>query len=124
MVTAAMPFNASTVAVLKNLILEGNFAIPSYVSVECSTLLRSILKKKPEKRVTLEDISKSVWMKNDGGWMDGDSGYRSHPRLGAENMSDTEQAVFSELLQLGINEQILKQDLMLGVRSPIIATYR
>ena len=119
-----MPFNAGTVALLKNLILEGNFSIPSYISVECATLIQSILQKKPKNRASLDDISRSVWLKNEDGWTDGDTGYRSYPRLGSDSLSNTEQTVFEELLNIGINEQILRQDIMLGVRSPIIATYR
>lgn len=126
MVTASMPFHATTVAALKNLILEGSFNIPSYVSPNCSALLRNILKKKPTSRASFEDISSSDWMSGLGseGWVEGDLGYRSCPRLGSDNLSNSEVEVLEELEALGITESVLKQDLMLGVRSPVIATYR
>ena len=121
-----MPFHATTVAALKNLILEGSFNIPSYVSPNCSALLRNILKKKPTSRASFEDISSSDWMSGLGseGWVEGDLGYRSCPRLGSDNLSNSEVEVLEELEALGITESVLKQDLMLGVRSPVIATYR
>ena len=124
MVTAHMPFHASTVNSLKNLILEGNFTIPSHVSVECSTLLRSILKKKPSQRASLTDISESVWVGGSGEWIQAEAGYRGYPRLGSDNLSETEKRVFDQLSEIGISQAILKQDIMLGVRSPVIATYR
>ena len=97
-------------ATLKNLILDGNFSIPSYISIEASTLLQSILKKKPKQRLSLNDILKSVWIKNEtGSWIDGDAGYRSYPRLGSDNLSSAEQTTFEELQLIGITEQILRQ---------------
>ena len=124
MVTAHMPFHASTVNSLKNLILEGNFTIPSHVSVECSILLRGILKKKPSQRASLTDISESVWVGGSGEWIQAEVGYRGYPRLGSDNLSETEKRVFDQLSEIGISQAILKQDIMLGVRSPVIATYR
>ena len=40
MVTASMPFNASTVAALKTLILAGKFTVPSYISPACGSMNR------------------------------------------------------------------------------------
>ena len=113
MITATMPFNAGSVALLKNLILDGNFTIPSFVSVEASTLLQNILKKKPKQRSSLSDILKSVWIKNEtGSWIEGEAGYRSCPRLGSDSLSSAEQTTFDELQQMGITEKILRQAVM------------
>ena len=45
-------------------------------------------------------------------------------RLGSPNLSDTEKAVQHQLAGMGITEEMLRQDINQGVRSPIIATYR
>ena len=126
MVTASMPFNASTVAALKTLILAGKFTVPSYVSSACGSLLRSILQRKSSNRPDLGDILASDWMAEAGAWIEADPGYRSCPRLGAmkEDLTEAEIIVMEELEQLGITEAVLRQDIMLGVRSPVIATYR
>ena len=126
MVTASMPFNASTVAALKTLILAGKFTVPSYVSPACGSLLRSILQRKSASRPDLGDILTSDWMAEAGAWIEADPGYRSCPRLGAmENeLTEAEIIVMEELEQMGITENVLRQDIMLGVRSPVIATFR
>ena len=62
MVTGSMPFNASTVAALKTLILAGKFTVPSYVSPACGSLLRSILQRKSSSRPDLTGIMASDWM--------------------------------------------------------------
>ena len=126
MVTASMPFNASTVAALKTLILAGKFTVPSYVSPACGSLLRSILQRKSASRPDLGDILTSDWMAGAGAWIEADPGYRSCPRLGAmeDELTEAEIIVMEELEQMGITENVLRQDIMLGVRSPVIATYR
>ena len=45
-------------------------------------------------------------------------------RLGSPNSSDTEKTVQLQLAGIGITEEMLREDINLGVRSPIIATYR
>ena len=126
MVTASMPFNASTVAALKTLILAGKFTVPSYVSPACSSLLRSVLQRKSSSRPDLGDILTSDWMAEAGAWIEADPGYRSCPRLGAveDDLTEAEILVMEELEQMGITEAVLRQDIMLGVRSPVIATFR
>ena len=126
MVTASMPFNASTVAALKTLILAGKFTVPSYVSPACGSLLRSILQRKSANRPDLGGILASDWMAEAGAWIEADPGYRSCPRLGAmeDELTEAEIIVMEELEQMGITESVLRQDIMLGVRSPVIATFR
>ena len=57
-------------------------------------------------------------------WPSEDRGYRPYPRLAAENLSDSEKAVFQELSELGVSTQLLRQEMVQGVRSPAIAAYR
>ena len=126
MVTGSMPFNASTVAALKTLILAGKFTVPSYVSPACGSLLRSVLQRKSSSRPDLTGITASEWMAEAGAWIEADPGYRSCPRLGAteDDLTEAEILVMEELEQMGITEAVLRQDIMLGVRSPVIATFR
>ena len=51
-----MPFKGATVAELKNAILDGHFAMPDYLSAHCADLIASILKRKSEWRLTLQQV--------------------------------------------------------------------
>ena len=54
-------------------------------------------------------------------WPTEDRGYRPYPRLGAENLADSEKTVFQQLEGLGVSTKLLRQEM---VRSPAIASYR
>ena len=56
-------------------------------------------------------------------WQPGEADYKPHPRLGGD-LSSAETEVLARLRELGISEQTLRGEMMLGVRSPVIATYR
>ena len=56
-------------------------------------------------------------------WQPGEADYKPHPRLGGD-LSQAEREVLARLEQLGISEETLRGEMMLGVRSPVIATYR
>ena len=57
-------------------------------------------------------------------WPNEDRGYRPYPRIAAENLSNSEKAVFQELSELGVSTKLLRQEMVQGVRSPAIAAYR
>lgn len=63
MVTGQMPFKAATVTTLKKLILDADFIIPDYVSVECSWLIRSLLQRNPRNRLETKDVQEDKWLK-------------------------------------------------------------
>jgi serine/threonine-protein kinase NIM1 len=123
LVTGSMPFRAPTVASLKAAILEGSFSCPASLSPDCDDLIVSMLRRKPSSRASLPEIASHPWAAGCA-WPSGDRGYRPYPRLGAENLSDTEKSVFRELEVLGVGEQLLRRELVRGVRSPAIAAYR
>ena len=153
MVTASMPFNAGsvnvlkriknlrylgpslsddivltvsspgTVSVLKNVILEGSFTIPAYLSSECGLLIKSILKRKPGARPSMEEVSRAGWLGGEVRLEEAEAGYKPHPRLGAE-LTQSEMEVMERLEELGISQETLRRETLLGVRSPAIATYR
>ena len=82
-----------------------------------------ILKRKPSARLTLDEISSHPWLEGRGVWKPGEADYKPHPRLGGD-LSLVETEVLARLEELGISEQTLREEMMLGVRSPVIATYR
>ncbi len=56
MVTGTMPFKGTTVAELKNAILDGHFEMPDYLSQNCIDLIGGILKRRPDWRLTLRQV--------------------------------------------------------------------
>ena len=109
---------------LKNVILEGSFTLPAYLSPDCGLLIKSILKRKPDSRLSLEDVARHPWLGGEVSWEGEEAaGYRPHPRLGA-SLSPVESEVMERLEQLGISVDTLRQETIRGVRSPVIATYR
>ena len=82
-----------------------------------------ILRRKPSARLTLEEISGHPWLEGRAVWEGAETDYKPHPRLGGD-LSPAETEVLARLRELGISEQTLRGELMLGVRSPVIATYR
>ena len=60
MVTGAMPFKGATVAELKNAILDGHFELPDYLSQDCVELITGILKRRPDWRLTLQQVSNLI----------------------------------------------------------------
>lgn len=62
MVTGTMPFRADTVAKLKRCILEGTYALPSWVPEACQRLIGGILQPAPSDRCTLEQMMGCEWL--------------------------------------------------------------
>ena len=54
-----MPFKGTTVAELKNAILDGHFEMPDYLSQSCIDLIVGILKRRPDWRLTLQQVRNS-----------------------------------------------------------------
>lgn len=60
MVTGSMPFKGTTVAELKNAILDGHFEMPDYLSQNCIDLIGGILKRRPDWRLTLAQVNNKI----------------------------------------------------------------
>ena len=56
MVIGHMPFKGSTVAALKRSILSGQFDVPGTLADSCQDILKSILKRKPEWRLSMDQV--------------------------------------------------------------------
>ena len=121
--TGTMPFRAPTVASLKAAILEGRFSCPASLSPHCQNLISGILRRKSSSRLNMGQIIDHPWLEGCH-WPTEDRGYRPYPRLGAENLSDSEKTVFQQLEGLGVSTKLLRQEMVQGVRSPAIASYR
>ena len=121
--TGTMPFRAPTVASLKAAILEGRFSCPASLSPNCQNLISGILRRKSSSRLNMGQIIDHPWLEGCH-WPTEDRGYRPYPRLGAENLSDSEKTVFQQLEGLGVSTKLLRQEMVQGVRSPAIASYR
>ncbi|XP_023601818.1 serine/threonine-protein kinase MARK2-like [Myotis lucifugus] len=62
MLTGLRPFVGKTLEQLREHILSGDFSIPSFLSVPCHTLLRTMIDIDPGRRPTLGVIMKDVWV--------------------------------------------------------------
>lgn len=136
MVTATMPFKAQTVGCLKQLILNGEYLMPEFVSSDCSRIIRGLLQHEPHRRLTISDM-------RDCKWLQGRNFITSLPKYKltdischgkdeqedsseapAFTLSDEEKEVRKQLQHLGIDEDVLFASQKDGVRSRVIGTYR
>ncbi|KAJ3603935.1 hypothetical protein NHX12_028676 [Muraenolepis orangiensis] len=62
MVTGTMPFRADTVAKLKRCILEGAYALPTWVPEACQRLIRGVLQAQPCDRCGVEQMMGCEWL--------------------------------------------------------------
>lgn len=137
MVTATMPFRAQTVACLKHLILNGEYLMPEFVSMDCSRVIRGLLQHEPSRRLAIRDIRNSVWLQGqvfpsclpkyelvDASCQDARDESSSLRSKAVSLLSDEEKEVRRQLQYLGIDEDLLYLNQKDGVRSHVIGTYR
>ncbi|XP_077499477.1 serine/threonine-protein kinase NIM1 [Amblyomma americanum] len=123
-VTACMPFRAQTVAALKKLILEGNYAIPEYLSESCKKLIASILQVCPQDRPTVADIGRSEWLRSQR-LPEGYPRYNMFPTLDPDALvSEEELEARTHLRELGIDDELMRDCADKGARSAVTGAYR
>lgn len=57
-----LPFEHAKTSALYKMILSGDFRIPSHVSPEAKNLIKRLLTTDPEKRMTLDELKKNIWL--------------------------------------------------------------
>lgn len=139
MVTASMPFKASTVSGLKQLICDVNFTIPEYISKDCCTIINGLLEANPNDRISISDVRTSKWLRGqhfpnalpkykvsekinnnlNNNNTQGNCGMTSYNKLSSE-----EREAQRLLRSLGIDEELLARNIDKGLKSNIIGTYR
>ncbi|XP_002734496.1 serine/threonine-protein kinase NIM1-like [Saccoglossus kowalevskii] len=122
MVTGLMPFRAETVAKLKKCILDGTYTIPSYVSEDCQSLIKSMLKPLPSDRPSLNDMKRSAWLEGIE-FPRAHLQYKLMPHFDKSSSAE-EIEVKSALKDLGIGEEHLEQTRDKDSRNSITGTYR
>ncbi|KAK2817958.1 hypothetical protein Q7C36_021891 [Tachysurus vachellii] len=63
LVCGSLPFEAASLPVLKQRVIEGLFSIPYFMSQGCEDLIRRMLVVDPAKRISLKQIKQHCWMK-------------------------------------------------------------
>ncbi|XP_072381145.1 uncharacterized protein [Diabrotica undecimpunctata] len=62
LVCGSLPFDGPTLNALRNVVIEGKFRIPYFMSQDCEHLIRHMLVVDPDKRLTVPQILKHRWL--------------------------------------------------------------
>ncbi|CAG07168.1 unnamed protein product, partial [Tetraodon nigroviridis] len=125
MVTATMPFRASSTDGLQACILQGSYAIPNHVPVSCQEVIKGLLKQLPVDRLTVAQIM-------DSNWLTGVEYAQAHLACSptpnhlvdpSHHLSSDDLKLKLALEDLGITETQLR-NAGLDLQSPITGTYR
>ncbi|KAH8023489.1 hypothetical protein MRX96_027780 [Rhipicephalus microplus] len=66
LVCGALPFDGSSLQVLRSRVLSGRFRIPFFMSTECEHLIRKMLVLDPTRRMTVEQVKRHRWLQPAG----------------------------------------------------------
>lgn len=66
LVCGSLPFDGPTLVYLKNRVLNGKFRIPFFMTTECESLIRGMLRRDPEKRFSIKQIKAHCWTQKYG----------------------------------------------------------
>lgn len=62
LVCGSLPFDGATLQTLRNVVIEGKFRIPYFMSQDCEHLIRHMLLVDPDKRYSLTQIIRHRWL--------------------------------------------------------------
>ncbi|KAJ1369714.1 G2-specific protein kinase nim-1 [Parelaphostrongylus tenuis] len=123
MLIGVTPFRGESVSDLKKSILQGSFTLPMYLDHSSRTLIERMLSMDPYKRPNIEDVKKSIWLR--------DSQFVSTYLNLLTNQDDKEdhkkeisRKVWSILNSYGITEEMFEELNERGPRNALIGTYR
>ncbi|XP_058494997.1 serine/threonine-protein kinase NIM1 [Solea solea] len=125
MMTATMPFKATNTGRLRCCILQGSYAIPSYVTQSCQGIIRGLLRPVPVDRLTIAQTISSKWMRGIE-YPEAYPSYNPTPSHLVESayvLSSDELNVKAALEDLGITRVHLLNN-SLDLRGPVTGTYR
>lgn len=114
LVCGSLPFDGPTLHALRNVVIEGKFRIPYFMSQDCEHLIRHMLVVEPEKRLTLSQIARHRWL-SDTPPVD----------TGPEQQElQLNKTVIDHMLQLpGLNQNMIVQSLKTNSFDHIYAIY-
>ncbi|XP_076044979.1 serine/threonine-protein kinase NIM1-like [Oratosquilla oratoria] len=126
MLTADMPFKASTVGGLKRYILDGRYEMPEYLTAEAKNVISRILVQTPSERLSLQEITTHPWVALVAKPPPPFPSYVSFPRLHLDTNERTpqEEEALAGMAKYGITDEMVRDGTPLGARSPSISTYR
>lgn len=83
LVCGSLPFDGHNLVYLKSRVLSGKFRIPFFMSTECESLIRGMLRLNPDKRLSIRQIRAHSWIVKHYGNESG--GYKSKKETTLEN---------------------------------------
>lgn len=114
LVCGSLPFDGPTLHALRNVVIDGKFRIPYFMSQDCEHLIRHMLVVEPEKRLTISQIEKHKWL-SDSPPVD------TGPDIEMQQLNLT---VIDHMLQLpGLTQNMILQSLKGNLFDHIYAIY-
>ncbi|XP_063923599.1 serine/threonine-protein kinase SIK3 homolog isoform X3 [Zophobas morio] len=113
LVCGSLPFDGRTLHDLRNVVIEGRFRIPYFMSQDCEYLIRHMLVVDPDKRLTMTQIAKHRWLAN-----------TPPVDTGPERELQLNKTVIDHMLQLpNLNQNMVLQSLKNNTFDHIHAIY-
>ncbi|KAJ8956358.1 hypothetical protein NQ318_015096 [Aromia moschata] len=113
LVCGSLPFDGQTLQALRNVVVEGKFRIPYFMSQDCEHLIRHMLVVDADKRLTMAQIVKHKWL-SDAPPVD----------TGPERDPQLNKTVIDHMLQLpNLNHVMITQSLKSNSFDHIYAIY-
>ncbi|VDM37208.1 unnamed protein product [Toxocara canis] len=106
LICGVLPFEGSSLPILRDRVLSGRFRVPYFMSNDCENLIRRMLTLDPSKRATIEHIKKHKWMQ--AGEHYSKSAQELAPKFDA---NEPQQQILKLMHSLGIDSNKTRQSL-------------